>query len=1065
MPVFNVGTDSQFEQLLGAHPDQPILVDFYASWCQPCLRVAPTVMALSDRLINLKFVKVDVDHCKESAKKFGITAMPTFKVLLNGSVVDSLQGANPAALEALAEKWNGKVETPISLVEGQIELSRYYAINGVECLNQEDDCDLLGFLEGKSQLVSDCDEQLIINVPFNIPVKIHSLYFRASGPHAPKSIKVFINNPHTMDFDRAMLSDGVQSFELDAEKLDEGEIVTLRFVKFQNVQNIQFFIQDNQGGKDTTIIDELKIFGMPFSGVNMNDFKRVSVMNVDRLMIDLDVSQLEAIQKDLTHETEVKKEELRQMVGRRYRDVLDASNTLIILGEISNNFSNKLSETQSIIKRTSKKNIQVVEPKNGSDSKFLAINGLMSSINSKNGLTSVYMMLLLERMVADLAQNQVKNEDLLQLLRNFKQTLLNKRKTMDSGLLSDLGAMEGVKECSDQLLAIGVLKTMSTEDFVKCFFDSKREFILDFIKNDGTLEEVIIKVRDTLKMFEEIFGNDGMLYSVFSNLNDSSWKPKGLEFIMNDQLFATNQLIEKEISSINKNSGNQNLPELSKETQKAYCINFIDTLSTDVKPALGLMCDDFKDCSEIVEFLCMLSDTFKSSVFKGPGAKYCFNALFGNTLVEKFKALTVNQLGVASSIFSKKGKIINLKPQNLFAKWMAKFDESITAGVSHELRQVVEEFFIEVSAIHSLVIKFCNYRLDDTNEDLMETFADSIVEMIKNLIDEERNSNSKIEEYEIIPIYSTKFDLESWLGKFRILLGLIQHEPPTLSECMNDNFAKIGDLNTVLTKAAENTLCIFLDHLIALNLSSSDMQRMIVNCSEPLKWLDILQEFESVVVDETVTVKVPTKLNLYIFMFLYEITNSLNVKGIGHLMTRQSTRHLNNKLGCILSKYLKETAEQCSPFSEIVLQLLLDAKILFSMFLNEKFLEVIKILEDKMNGIDVELITPFLNSNSTLFIQKTYMLFGLLQTEQINTKGVGNKLASSSGITELYPRILNAPKLPMLPRLSSVNKDSNAARHREFQYDDQGAGSKSAANVVDSINSMVSKFSNNWFKS
>lgn len=56
----------------------------------------------------------------------------------------------------------------------------------------------------------------------------------------------------------------------------EGNPVNLRYVKFQNVNNIQFFIKDNQSGDEITQIDYLAIIGSPISTTNMGDFKRIA---------------------------------------------------------------------------------------------------------------------------------------------------------------------------------------------------------------------------------------------------------------------------------------------------------------------------------------------------------------------------------------------------------------------------------------------------------------------------------------------------------------------------------------------------------------------------------------------------------------------------------------------------------------------------------------------------------------------------------------------------------------------------------------------------------------------
>ena len=64
-------------------------------------------------------------------------------------------------------------------------------------------------------------------------------------------------------------------FRLTPQQLD-GSLITLKFVKFQNVQNLQFFFKDNQAGEETTQIDHLVVIGTPLATTNMNDFKRVS---------------------------------------------------------------------------------------------------------------------------------------------------------------------------------------------------------------------------------------------------------------------------------------------------------------------------------------------------------------------------------------------------------------------------------------------------------------------------------------------------------------------------------------------------------------------------------------------------------------------------------------------------------------------------------------------------------------------------------------------------------------------------------------------------------------------
>jgi thioredoxin 1 len=100
-PAWNVFRCSDTRPLLTLNP----LV--HAEWCGPCKQIAPTFEALSTKFSKpnrITFVKVNVDNQKDIAQQYGVRAMPTFKILKNGSVIDTIQGANPPALTAAVEK-------------------------------------------------------------------------------------------------------------------------------------------------------------------------------------------------------------------------------------------------------------------------------------------------------------------------------------------------------------------------------------------------------------------------------------------------------------------------------------------------------------------------------------------------------------------------------------------------------------------------------------------------------------------------------------------------------------------------------------------------------------------------------------------------------------------------------------------------------------------------------------------------------------------------------------------------------------------------------------------------
>lgn len=63
---------------------------------------------------------------------------------------------------------------------------------------------------------------------------------------------------------------------MDAKDLSSGQPVNLRYVKFQNVQNIQLFIKDNQSGGEVTQLDYIGFIGSPVITTKMEDFKRIA---------------------------------------------------------------------------------------------------------------------------------------------------------------------------------------------------------------------------------------------------------------------------------------------------------------------------------------------------------------------------------------------------------------------------------------------------------------------------------------------------------------------------------------------------------------------------------------------------------------------------------------------------------------------------------------------------------------------------------------------------------------------------------------------------------------------
>eukprot|EP00088_Acartia_fossae_P059851 TRINITY_DN71565_c0_g1_i1.p1 TRINITY_DN71565_c0_g1~~TRINITY_DN71565_c0_g1_i1.p1 ORF type:complete len:287 (-),score=72.50 TRINITY_DN71565_c0_g1_i1:75-935(-) len=270
--------DSQFQSELAAAGSKLVVVDFTASWCGPCKRIAPYFDEMSSKYSNAVFLKVDVDQCQETAQSHGVTAMPTFMFFRNKTKIDKMQGADNKALEEMVKKHYGEEggESEDTGVKGMMDLITFIDKSRCECLNEDDDHPYGHCLSSAGgYLQSDCDEQIILSLSFNQSVKIHSLKIKAPSDKGPKTLRVFMNQPNTLDFDKADSMASAQDVELTQKQL-QGEIIPLKFVKFQNVQNIQLFFKDNHSGGEVTQVDYLCLIGTPIDTTNMKDFKRVA---------------------------------------------------------------------------------------------------------------------------------------------------------------------------------------------------------------------------------------------------------------------------------------------------------------------------------------------------------------------------------------------------------------------------------------------------------------------------------------------------------------------------------------------------------------------------------------------------------------------------------------------------------------------------------------------------------------------------------------------------------------------------------------------------------------------
>jgi len=99
----NVSNDDFEDEVLKS--ELPVIVDFWAPWCAPCLIAGPVLEKIAQEYKErLKVYKVNVDTERQTAIDYGIMSIPTLNIYKDGKVVDQIIGVRPGYESDLKRK-------------------------------------------------------------------------------------------------------------------------------------------------------------------------------------------------------------------------------------------------------------------------------------------------------------------------------------------------------------------------------------------------------------------------------------------------------------------------------------------------------------------------------------------------------------------------------------------------------------------------------------------------------------------------------------------------------------------------------------------------------------------------------------------------------------------------------------------------------------------------------------------------------------------------------------------------------------------------------------------------
>ncbi|KAL8821559.1 MAG: hypothetical protein Q9223_000403 [Gallowayella weberi] len=310
-----VSSASHFNQLLST--SKIIVTDFYADWCGPCKAIAPIYEQLSAQLSRpqkITFTKVDTERQKEVAQAYSITSLPTFMIFKDQRVVSTIKGADPRKLSEVVKKLAAEADSEGSggfgessstdarwfgtgLPKGYEDVTDQVDVRGLDLLNSDsnfgtartlfDSSKPSALADGKGKAASgqsektkdwvetDTDEQLMLFIPFQSTLKVHTLQITSvppkdtdseadDTPMRPKTIQLYTNRAHVLGFEEAEDIPATQAITLQSQDWDRTTAtakIELRYVKFQNVSSLVLFVLDGEGNGERVRIDRLRIVG------------------------------------------------------------------------------------------------------------------------------------------------------------------------------------------------------------------------------------------------------------------------------------------------------------------------------------------------------------------------------------------------------------------------------------------------------------------------------------------------------------------------------------------------------------------------------------------------------------------------------------------------------------------------------------------------------------------------------------------------------------------------------------------------------------------------------------
>ncbi|KAL6731158.1 hypothetical protein Aduo_002060 [Ancylostoma duodenale] len=513
-------------------------------------------------------------------------------------------------------------------------------------------------------------------------------------------------------------------------------------------------------------------------------------MDVERLMKDLTVEQLQHIQGNLQTEMEGKKEELREMVGRRYRDVLEASSEVRNVRELAE----KLADAVSSARTTQ----SVVEPRpmsreqQASVQRFIALHRLIAMIGEPEGdaLSDAFALTLAELLHKQLATEPL-TTSMHSVVSGLTGRVIRTRRQLLADLEDEIGELSEPDWAANQLTALALLQGTDYEKLLDLYLEGRKNFIANLITESSSLLNVVNELKKTLIVVEQLFVQ-GELFRIIQAAGCPSYRPGLIDALIGDEAFSFGRMLTAEAEKVTRQLRESKASPLLPQKINAKCTEWIGRVCSFAREPVVSICDFYEKAGDIIEFLHALSGILRTDWPRISSYSTVYQHLFGDILFKKFTGIISHDLCELEKRLISQLKSINLEPSPLFEKTSKKFDALIGVGISPALEGCISSFYAGVQSARDSCAKYEQVEMDSQPERVREALATELFAVVERL--------SKLHPRD------AEGDPAGELSRARLCLALLHCDSASFCQAMNKDGERVARASRLLKAAAEESL-------------------------------------------------------------------------------------------------------------------------------------------------------------------------------------------------------------------------------------------------------------------